>query len=261
VKRVGLALGGGVMRGLAHVGVLTVLKREGIPIDVVAGTSAGSLIGALYCAGLSIEDLTALALRLGWWHIARPVFPLRGLITFLPMERYLVKLIGDLGFADLRVPLAAVATDLGRGEPYVMCEGRLAPAVRASCSVPGLVTPVEMDGRVLCDGGISNNLPVDVARSLGADYVIGVNLFDPLYRQPRSIFSMGFAAVETLVRRAGGGLSACDCLISPDLIGASYVRVSRKVDLIQRGAAAAELQLPALRAALQVAESPLTEDG
>jgi NTE family protein len=261
VKRVGLALGGGVMRGLAHVGVLTVLEREGIPIDVVAGTSAGSLIGAFYCAGLSIDDLTALALRMSWWHIARPVFPIRGLLTFAPMERYLVKLIGDLSFADLRVPLAAVATDLGRGEPYVMCEGRVAPAVRASCSVPGVVTPVEMDGRVLCDGGISNNLPVDVAHSLGADYVIGVNLFDPLYRRPRTIFSMGFAAVETLVRRAGGGLSACDCLISPDLIGASYVRLSKKLDLIERGMAAAELQLPVICAALQQAECHLADGG
>jgi NTE family protein len=249
-RRVGLALGGGVVRGLAHVGVLSVLLRERIPIDVVAGTSVGALIGSMYCAGVDIEQIRKTAGSIRWWHFARPVFPVLGWLTFAPMERYLIRLIGDLNIENLKIPFAAVATDLHLGQPYVMRQGRVAPAVRASCSVPGLVVPSNHDGRVLCDGGISDNLPVAAARALGADFVIGVNLFDPLFGRPRNLFSIGFAAVETMVRRAGGGLDSCDVLISPDLVGRSYVRFSKKLDIIERGEIAAEAQLPAIRAAL-----------
>jgi NTE family protein len=251
--RVGLALGGGVIRGLAHAGVVSVLEKEGIPIHCVAGTSAGAIIGALYAAGLSAQAIREIALGIKWWHIARPVLPVRGLISFAPLERWLARIIGDIDISELRLPFAAVATDLERGEPYVFRNGRLAQAVRASCSVPGLVVPVTLDGHTLCDGGVSNNVPVDVARALGADFVIAVNLFDPFFPRPRNMFSFGFAAVETMVRRAGGGVDAADCLISPDLVGQSYVRMSKKLDLITRGEIATQAQIECFRRALQAA--------
>jgi NTE family protein len=248
--RIGLALGGGVARGLAHVGVLSVLERERIPIHCVAGTSAGAIIGSMYAAGIGIERIRELALGIKWWHLARPVFPIRGWVTFAPLERWLVRKLGDLDIRDLKLPFAAVATDLEAGQPYVMRDGRLAPAVRGSCSVPVIVTPLRYRGRLLCDGGVSDNLPVSVARSLGADYVIGVNLFDPLFPKPRNLLTVGFAAAETLVRRAGGGVDAADCLVRPDLIGQTYVNFSKKLDLIARGEIAAEAALPQIREAM-----------
>ena len=257
--RVGLALGGGVARGIAHAGVLAVLEHERIPIHCVAGTSSGAIFGALFCAGLNGSQIWELAARVSWWSVARPVWPRRGFFSFAPLERLMIETIGgDLTFQDLQIPFASVATDLERGEPYTFYSGKIAPAVRASCSVPGLVVPMELDGRFLCDGGISDNIPVAAARWLGADYVIGVNLFDPLRREPRGPLAAGFSAVETMVRRAGSGITSCDLLISPELIGQSYLRFSGREGLLERGRKATELKLPALRAALE-ADHPAPE--
>jgi NTE family protein len=249
--RIGLALGGGVVRGYAHIGVLSVLEREGIPIHCIAGASAGAIMGAMYAAGLSAGQIREGAMRLKWWHLARPVFPIRGLVSFAPMERWLMRALGDIRFEDLKLPFAAVATDLEAGQPITLREGRLAPAIRGSCSVPGLVVPLRLNGHLLCDGGISDNLPVSVARALGAEYVIGVNLFDPFIPRPRNLFSLGFAAIETMVRRAGGGIDSADCLISPDLVGNTYLRMSKRQELMAKGEVAAESQLECIRAAVR----------
>ena len=167
--RVGLALGGGVARGLAHIGVLSVLEEAGVPIDCVAGTSMGAIIGASYCAGLSIDELKANAARTGWWSVSRPLLSANGFITFNRLEHWVEDKIGEFDVRDLAIPFAAVARDLVTGERVVLWRGRLCTAIRASCSVPGFAPPVELDGRMLVDGGISVNIPADVARLLGAD--------------------------------------------------------------------------------------------
>jgi NTE family protein len=249
-KRIGLALGGGAVRGLAHLGVLTVLEREGISIDCVAGASVGAVVGAAHCAGLGAQQLKAIAAQLSWRRIASPIWPIQGFVSFTKLEHWLVDLLGDLDFADLAIPFAVVATDAESGAPVVLRAGRLAPAVRASCSVPGVVPPLKMNGRLLVDGGISDNLPVAAVRALGADYVIGVDICRPLIRPRRGPLGIGFAALETLVRRVGGGIETTDCLISPDLAGFSYVRFSQREELIARGIRAAEERLPLLRSAL-----------
>ena len=249
-KRVGLALGGGSVRGLAHLGVLTVLERERIPIDVVAGTSVGSLIGAAYCAGVGVSQLIELAEHFKWRSIASLTWPTRGLFSFAKLEQWLVALLGDLDFSDLAVPLAVVATDLDDGHPVILKSERLAPAVRASCTVPGLVRPVRMNGKRLVDGGISDNLPVSAVRAMGADYVIAVDMCRPTTRPHWGPLGVATHALEILVRHSGGGLMAADCLISPDLTGISYFRFTRRQELIARGATAAEETMPAIRAAL-----------
>ncbi len=165
-KRVGLALGGGGARGMAHVGVIRVLEREGIPIDCIAGTSAGSLAGAAYAGGIRGHDLVELALRLRWRDIVRPVWPRQGFVSFARLEDFVAELLGDPEFADLEIPYAAMAADLATGEQVVLKEGRVAPAVQASCSVPGIATPVAIDGRLLADGGVVNNLPISAVRAL-----------------------------------------------------------------------------------------------
>ncbi len=250
MKRVGLALGGGVARGAAYVGVLSVLEREGIPIDCVTGSSAGALAGALYCAGIRSSQFEAVLTGFGWRRIARPAFSRRGLLTFDRMEQWLIATIGDVTFADLRLPFAVVATDLETGQPIVLREGKVAPAVRASCSMPGIIVPITIDGRVLVDGCIANSVPAAPARALGADYVIGVNLFGQGNLGARNLLATGLASFEHLLRYSGGGLDGVDCLITPELSLASYVTFGGRVEAAARGAQAAEAQLPAIRAAL-----------
>lgn len=250
--KVGLALSGGVARGPVHVGVLSVLDREGIPIDCVAGVSAGSIVGAAYCAGLPMKEMRDLASRWGWRHVASPTWPRYGLLSFGKMEHLIVDLLGDLDIRDLAIPYATVVTDLDKGEQVVLREGRLATAVRASCSVPGFVTPVQLDGHWYCDGGVADNLPVDAVRQMGADFVIGVDLFVPHYSRRLGPFGAGSAAIQTLVRQAGGGFKDADCLIQPDISGHSYLDFSRKKSeqYIALGAAAAQKAIPALKAIL-----------
>lgn len=255
-KRVGLALGGGVVRGLAHLGVLSVLLEAGIPIDYVAGTSAGSLVGASYCAGMSLEEIRDFAFRLRWWHIARPVLPLQGFVSFEPMERLIERELGLCTFEELKIPFAAVATDLTTGETIALREGRLAPAVRASCTIPGLVTPVEIDGHLLGDGSLSNTVPVSILRQMGADFVIGVDIFASSIRRRWGPLGMGVAALEILIQRSGGGIEEADFLIAPELAGATYFRFSKKQQLMELGERAAAAKLGSLQQKLVGLELP-----
>lgn len=248
--KIGLVLSGAVMRGPAHIGVLTVLEREGIPIDCLAGASAGSLIGGLYCAGVGVEELTDRAARTGWNTVSSPVFPRKGFVSLAKMQDWLRGLIGDMYFSDLKIPFAISVTDLEAGQPVIFTEGRIAPLIQASCSVPGFITPVEMDGRHFGDGGVSYNLPAGAVRDLGADYVIGVDLFIPILRPKFGPLAYGLAAIETMVRQSGGGGAMCDCLISPDVAGRSYFNPRYYKELIELGKKATEEKLPEIQAVL-----------
>lgn len=250
--RVGLALGGGVARGMAHVGALAVLAEAGIPIHVVSGTSAGAIVGALYCAGLTIAEIEYVSSKIRWRDIARPVWSRHGVLSFAGIEEMLVALLGDLSFDRLERPFAAVTCDIETGEEVVVAEGRVAPAVRASSSVPGIVTPRYIGGRLLGDGGIVNNLPASAARALGADYVIGVDIFEPAFNRGWGPLGLLLTSLELLVSRIGGGELACDCLIRPQLAGISYFLLANRETLMRRGREAAETALPQLQADLGV---------
>jgi NTE family protein len=249
-KRIGLALGGGVVRGAAHIGVLSVLERAGIPIDCVAGASAGALMGAAYCSGVGLPKIKEMALRMRWRDVISLTWPSQGLVSFDKLERWMVAAVGDLEFADLKLPFAAVATDLESGQPVILREGRVAPAVRASSSVPGLVKPARLNGRLLGDGNVTDNVPVQAARALGADYIIGVDIFTPALRLRWGPLGYAFAALEILLHHAGGGLEAADCLIVPKLAGFSYVRFSRSAELMALGERAAEEKLAIIQNAI-----------
>jgi NTE family protein len=250
-KRLGLALGGGGARGMAHVGVLRVLEREGIPIDCIAGTSAGALAGAVYAAGLRGDRLVEMALQLRWSAISQVAWPRDGFVSFARMESYLVDTVGDLSFADLEIPYAAVAADLATGKAVILNQGRLAPAVRASTSVPGIITPIDVDGLRLVDGGIANNLPISVVRDLGADVVIAVGLGSPPGEAPRGALRIGVAAIEYMILKAGDDPGSADVYIPIPVWGlASMMRLSEKHRLIDLGQQAAEAALPAIWAAL-----------
>lgn len=237
---------------MAHVGVIRLLERENIPIDCITGTSAGALVGAAYAAGFRGQDLMEAALKIRWQDIARPAWPRRGFVSFERLERLLVDILGDLDFADLTMPYAAVAADLATGEQVVLKEGRLAPAVRASCSVPGLVIPVEIDGRLLSDGGVFNNLPISVARDLGADVVIAVSLSTPSGEAPRNALHMIVSALEYLLINAGDDPTTADIHLPIPLWGlSSIVRTYQRHRFAALGQQMAEDALPAIRAALE----------
>ena len=180
LPKVGLALSGGGARGLAHIGVLKVLERAGVSIHYLSGTSMGGLIAALYAAGLSPDFMAEEALRM-----ARPrrllglvdrSLPRRGLFEGRKVSEYIVSYLGDCTFEGLRVPLTMVAVDLNTGREVWLNQGRLVDAVQATIAIPGIFTPVERDDLTLVDGGLLNNMPVDVARHMGAEIVIAVDV-------------------------------------------------------------------------------------
>jgi len=174
--KVGLALGAGAARGLAHIGVLQVLQEEKIPVDLIAGTSIGSLIGAFYAAGADLYLLEKIAEHLQWKHLTDFTLCKTGLINGKELFDFIKLLTQSKDFSDLNLPFAAVATDIHSGEEVVLQQGLVAQAVRASISIPGVFTPVEINGRFLVDGAVVSNLPVRAARQMGAQVVIGVDV-------------------------------------------------------------------------------------
>jgi len=181
-RKIGLALGSGAARGLAHIGVLKVLDREGIPIDFVAGTSAGALIGALYAAGISPMEIEEIALNIDrrkTISFFTPTISSSGLVDGSRIEKFIESILGRQNIGDLKIPFAAVATDLQTGEEIVITEGSLITALRASISIPGIFTPVKYKGRLLVDGGLVNPVPVSTTFNMGADIVIAVNVLPP----------------------------------------------------------------------------------
>ncbi|MBN2548936.1 MAG: patatin-like phospholipase family protein [Anaerolineales bacterium] len=179
--KIGLALGGGGARGLAHIGVLKVLQGENIPIDAIAGTSMGGIIGCLHASGISVDEMEAEARRVGRRReqikLIDPELTGLGLIKGTRLYRYLANMLGeDLTFADLHIPLALVAVDMLSGREVVLSEGKVVDAIRATISVPGIFIPYEIGGLRLVDGGVLNNVPADVARSLGVQVVIAVDV-------------------------------------------------------------------------------------
>jgi NTE family protein len=175
---IGLALSGGAARGLAHVGVIRALVEANIPIDCIAGTSAGSLVGGAFAAGMTVDQIEALGRKIRWRRVGRPTLSWRGFQSNALLEKFVRKSLPKTKFEELVIPFAAVATDLKTGEAVVMQKkGDVPFAVRASCTIPGWYVPVtDAEGRQLVDGGLVAVIPSTVASSLGADIVIAVDV-------------------------------------------------------------------------------------
>ncbi|MFY7942100.1 MAG: patatin-like phospholipase family protein, partial [Burkholderiaceae bacterium] len=287
--RIGLVLSGGGARGLAHVGVLKVLEREGIPIDAIAGTSMGAIIGGLYASGMSAQQLEAVLLKLQWdrvfaARVERPFLsqrrkeedfetssilelgvrdgelrlPLgaisgRGLESLL--RHYTLRVSQVDRFDALPIPFRAVATDMETGQAVVMADGDLALAMRSSMSVPGVFAPTERGGRILGDGGLVNNLPVDVARAMGVDVVIAVNIGTPLSPRDTLGSATGLTAqmlnilTEQNVQRSLAQLQAQDVLVLPALgkfTSSDFNETAAMITLGEQGALSALKRLQAL---------------
>jgi NTE family protein len=238
----GLALGGGAARGIAHLGILKVLEETGLRPQFITGTSAGSIVGALYAGGYGWETIAEVIRALDWSDFVQPVFPKMGLVRADRLEERLSDLLGDRTIEELDIPFKAMTVDLECGELFVMDSGPVAHAVRASCSIPGIFEPVVFEDRLLVDGGLLNDIPVDVCRQMGADIVLGVDLGADMDRErtPENIFGVLMASFAIMSRHCRA--SAPDdntIIIQPDLAGFNYHNLKRSDEMIQRGEMAA----------------------
>lgn len=286
--RVGLVLSGGGARGAAHVGVLRVLEAERIPIDAIAGTSMGAVVGGLYASGLSADEIAALLDSAEWRQsFIEPAprdrlsfrrksesqnflvdFPLglkggtfrlpKGLVSSQRLTQVLRRLTSPVArteeFDALPTRFRAVATDLESGEPIELARGDLVTAMRASLAAPGVFAPVELDGRLLVDGGLANNLPIDVARRMGVDVLIVVDVGFPLRKRDTldSVATISNQMLSILIRRGSDAqlrsLQPADILLSPELGEASSFDFDTVPLAVPLGEAAAREALPKLQA-------------
>ena len=284
--RIGLVLSGGGARGAAHIGVLKVLEELRVPVDVIAGTSMGSIVGGSYASGQTVSAMTRdvaniktdmlardqppraeISVHLkqeDWLDYIGPQFGYRdgslqlpkGAITGVALEAVLRELAlakGDWNFDKLPIPFRAIATDVVSGQMTVLKSGDLATAMRASMSVPGAIAPVQIDGKMLVDGGLTRNLPVDVARDMGADVIIAVNLGTPLLKRDQITSALSVAAqmlnilTEQNVQASLASLQAQDVLILPELGGFSAGDFDNMPSTIPLGEAAARKVADQLR--------------
>lgn len=257
--KIGLALGAGGLRGLAHIGVLRVLERENIPIDYIAGCSIGSLIGALYCAGLDAETIYKLAKHLKRRHWIDFVIPKMGIISgdrVLAMLRLLTK---QKKFEDLSIPLSVIATDLGNGREVVFNEGDVATAVRASVSVPGVFVPYQLGEILYVDGAVLNPTPIDVARKMGSDYVIAVDLAHKGETGTiTNLFDVIIQAINIMERQMfNQRQEECDVLLRPKVAHLSPSSFDSIDECVALGEQAAEESLPEIK---RILDDSLTED-
>jgi NTE family protein len=246
--KIGLALSGGAARGFAHVGVLRVLDALGIRVGCISGTSVGAMVGSLYAAGYTPEGIIESGTELKWNRLITPTIPKMGLTSAKRLESLVSELIGNKEFAELNIPMSVVATDIAGGEEVVFSSGPVAPAIRASTAVPGIFEPVVDGRRAFVDGGVRNNLPSSLARRMGADIVIAVdvNIHRPANELPVNLLDVTYRSFTMLMDFAAqAGREEADILIQPELGGFSYADLSRAQEMVERGEAAARSVLEA----------------
>ena len=286
--RIGLVLSGGGARGAAHIGVLEILDQLHVPVDAISGTSMGAVVGGLYASGLSAQDIAQVAGSLNWqdafhdrpprseltfrrkqeddsylvdfpvgvrdWSFQLPKGLIKGQSLEMLLRRLTLPVATTNSFDALPTPFRAVATDLATGEPVVMQNGDLASAMRASLSAPGVFVPTEREGRVLVDGGIADNLPIDVARKMNVDILIVVDVGAPLYAREHlgSATTISNQMLSILIRRDAtrqlATLTHSDVLISPEMGGLSSFDFAVVPKAMAAGSKAAQDMVAQLRA-------------
>ena len=250
VPTIGLALGGGFARGMAHIGVLKVLEEAEIPVRVVAGTSVGALIGAAYCSGVSIEELEKIARLVRFTTFARWTVSRYGFASNDRMVSFLTRTLKVKTFEELRIPLGVTATDFNCGDGVVFHSGSIIDPVRASCAYPGMFLPVNIRGRWLVDGMLSHPVPTRPLREMGAERVLAVHLKGQWSKDgaPRHLFDVigqSFAIAQDMMSHLWRG--AADVVVEPDVAGFAYDDFKRSDELIRSGEDAMRQALPEVR--------------
>lgn len=248
---IGLALSGGAARGIAHIAVLEVLEKDEIPVSCIAGTSAGSIVGALYAAGMPLPEIKRTLLRAKWRDILSFTLPKAGLISSQGIYRFMDSVLPAKEFSSLKIPFAAVAADLNTAEKVVLNSGSIARAVQASCSLPVIFTPTELQGRILVDGGVASQIPVVAARDeLGAHTVVAVNVNYRALEMDKYDTILKIAAHLSMLwasRNAREEEKLADVVIQVDARGIALYDLSKAEELIRRGRKATEDRLPEIR--------------
>ena len=249
-RRLGLVLGGGSVRGAAHLGVLSVLEREGIRPDIVVGTSVGAIVGAGVAAGLSVAEMLGYFKSARWTDIARPSWGSKlSMLDTDPLGALLERIVEAQEFDQLALPFAAVSADILTGASHVFTQGSLREALVASSAIPGIFEPVRKNGRLLVDGGIADNLPIEVAREMGATQVVAVDIMplpDGGY-EPRDQRDMLLLSLSIMERPTAFQLARADVLVAPDVAHASFTDFGQAQTIYEAGVKAAEDALPMLR--------------
>ena len=250
--RVGLALGGGFARGIAHLGVMRVLEDNDIPLHCIAGTSVGALVGAAYASGATTDDMAKQGIETTFHDFGRWTLSRMGMASNERLEHFLHKFTTARTFEELKIPMAIVATDLLAGQSVYFCDGEIAPALRASCAYPGLFLPIQYRNHFLVDGFLTESVPTGGARFMGADYVIGVNL-EPglLHESPRNtieVIPRSFSVIQTQAQ--GAWRKAADIVIEPDVHGFLWDDFAKTPQLIAAGETATRAVLPQIKQAL-----------
>ena len=247
---IGVALGGGFARGIAHIGVLKVLEEEGIPVRMIAGTSVGAIMGAAYCSGLTIAELEEIAHKVRFTTFARWTISRFGFASNDRMVAFLKQHLKVHNFEDLRIPLGVTATDFNTGKGRVFTSGPIIDPVRASCAYPGMFLPVEIQGSWLVDGMLSYPVPTVPLREMGAERVLAVQLKGQWSKTnaPRHYFDVigqSFAIAQEMM--SSMWRSAADVVIEPDVAGFDYDDFKRADQLIRVGEQAMRRALPEVR--------------
>lgn len=254
--RIGLALGAGVVRGMAHIGVIRSLQKNSIPVDQVAGTSAGALVGACLADGMTANEMEEIGLKLRWSKIAAPVLPPgKAFLTNEKLGQLVDRVLAGKSFGQLAKPFAVVAADVCTGEEVVIREGRVADAVRASTAIPAIFEPVKLSDRTLVDGAVVNMVPASVCRAMGADIVIAVSAGNFSFQSgpPRNVIMAILRYTDMMLKEqvALAKNQWADIVISverPDLSGYSF-RETRQ--FIREGERAADRMMPQIKALIQ----------
>lgn len=251
--KVGVALCGGIAYGVAQIGVLKALEKAGVHVDCVAGTSAGAIIAAAYASGLPVSRIEEIGINTNWGELFSFRPSRSGLVSSGPIEEYIHKYLKVATFDELKKPLAVVATDICSGQEVVFARGPLDKAVRASCTIPGIYSPVVMDGCQLVDGGMSENVPVKALKALGADVVIAVNVFGhhQVFPPASNVFQILMRVWYFFVREQSQWREKADVSIEPDLRLFDLFDFSSGKKLIDVGENEARRQMPKIKQVIQ----------
>jgi NTE family protein len=250
--KVGVALGGGFARGIAHVGVLRALEAAEIPIDCITGTSVGALIASAYASGTSLDDMSNQAVQTKFRDFGRWTLSRLGMATNDRLEEFLHRFTSVTTFDQMRMPLAIVATDLLSGKTVHFTEGEIGPALRASCAYPGLFLPVEIKNHYLVDGFLTEQVPAVAARALGAEVVIAIHLepglLDAKPRNTIEVISRSFSIIQSNATQSWR--TAYDVLIEPDVHHILWDEFAKSPQLIAAGESATHVAIPKIRAVI-----------
>lgn len=241
--RIGLALGGGAARGIAHIGVLKYLEERKVKPYCIAATSAGSIVGAFYCSGMPVEKIGQVISEMSWKDLIKLSLPRKGVIKSSRLLKLVEEHIGDTTFDQLKLPLLINAVDLLSGKEVVISEGSVARAVEASCAIPGIFTPVRLGEHLFVDGGLLDNVPVTLMVDRNIDYIIAVDVGaqNPLQKDPNTIFEVLVQSFYILRRyRDMPAHKHADKMIVPDLGDFAIWDTSKADAMIELGYRAAK---------------------